>query len=157
MKKSHASGKEIIINLLSERSRILDIGGGKEGLSFFLASKGHELTLFEESGEVIAEAWKKCEEQGVRFKNMFFADTERMRWRMTGEYDCLLFICPEAKDCEEKYMCAFENGITHIGRNGIIFAEMSKDERRDCEAFEKIVSENETIYFDDNYYIGRKM
>lgn len=158
MKKTYSPCMEILLDMLNAKSRILDIGGGRDGFSFLLAADGHELTLFEDSGESIAEAWRKSEELGVRFKNMFFADGGRMLWRIKGEYDCVFMICKDKDSgCAERYSCAFEAGVELTAKNGIIFAEIPLDKRKECEAFEKVISENETLYIDDYYYIGRKV
>jgi len=101
---------------------IFDIGGGPGRYSFYLADKGHHVSLLDISSKNIKTAKEKSAEAGVKLAAYIHADAKDLS--LYGkDFDVILLMGPLYHIVsEDERMNALKQAIIHLKPGGIIFA-----------------------------------
>lgn len=105
-----------------EKLRIFDIGGGPGRYSFYLAEKGHTVSLSDLSQHNIDVAKKKAEELGISLANYQKCDVLEVE-KPSTLYDVVLLMGPLYHLTEEKdRKKAMENALGCLKKGGLFIA-----------------------------------
>ncbi|HIH93794.1 TPA: methyltransferase domain-containing protein [Methanosarcina acetivorans] len=107
---------------LPKKSRILDVGGGPGRYSIYLASQGHNVTLFDLSSKNILLAKAKAEEQGVHLEGFIHGNALELDHHTKGRFDAILCMGPSYHLTDESQRhIVIDKCVNVLKPGGILF------------------------------------
>ncbi len=122
--------KRYMLQYITGKKSVLDIGGGPGRYSIFLAQQGHEVTLVDLSGKHIRQAIDKAAKAGVHLDSSIHGDALRLHEYLykKEQFDVVLLMGPLYHLLEEKdRMQAMEEALRALKPGGILMAAFISD------------------------------
>lgn len=105
-----------------ERSKILDVGGGPGRYSIYLASQGHNVTLFDLSSGNIEFAKAKAKEQAVKLDGYIHGNALELDRYINDSFDAVLCMGPLYHLLyENQRHCVIDKCINVLKPGGLLF------------------------------------
>lgn len=114
--------KRYMQNYITEKAKILDVGGGPGRYTLFLAEQSHKVTLFDISSKNIKIAKERITEKGVKIEKFIHGNVLDITEHISEQYDVVLCMGPLYHLTEEKdRIKAIQGCLEVLKDSGLLF------------------------------------